>query len=569
MSIYVALSGKIYTAADTPFTSEDGSDLYTVVEDGDVVAAIYKPDTRTAEKEQKLLAMTALRFPDMKQYAWPLDVVYEPTQWTFAGYVMPKATGKENVSTIFDTCAGKPWSFFVTIAKNTARAVRDLHKEGQIIGRLHAGQILVDPDTRRITVTGADSFHITDKTGNVFPCESHAATISTPELQGEQKAWEPLPVCTKEQDDAALATLIFRLLMNGAHPSISPTDITVDIPAYAPLFASLPAEIHTLFRGAFIEGRTEPAETPSGDAWYAALERLLNGLTLCVNRTNHYYAGGAAACPWCTIEKNGRLPRQKEPVPALPSSQPHVQQPCDDAAVRISKGIAALLITALITAVIVCIVYAVKWYGKGDLLYAEIAEKESALYALQSRLRDAEAELTAVRAQLSDAETELTGIRTQVSTLRDDLENANAQLDTTQRELADATNTANRFLATYPAFSITRIRVFNQGDNPGDAIISSRSTYLYTEIRYESFLSSARTYELYIKIFHPNGALSTGTSSPDGYSFSSSFYINAGSGTERTTGWGGATPGHWRRGTYRIELWYKNSRMAESTFTIQ
>lgn len=122
-------------------------------------------------------------------------------------------------------------------------------------------------------------------------------------------------------------------------------------------------------------------------------------------------------------------------------------------------------------------------------------------------------------------------------------------------------------------FIVTDIKMGNMNANGsmytdyGSSIYSSSSMYLSPKIYYDGIKSGS--YTIYWKIFYPDGTMSTGRSSPSGYSTSGTFYINEGDGNSCTlSGWGSETKGNWRSGTYRIEIWYNNSCLKSKNFTI-
>ena len=101
----------------------------------------------------------------------------------------------------------------------------------------------------------------------------------------------------------------------------------------------------------------------------------------------------------------------------------------------------------------------------------------------------------------------------------------------------------------------------------GQIIHSSNSMFLTPKITYDGIKPG--DYTLYYKIFYPNGSLSTGKSSPSGYSCSDSIQITEGEDNHfLLLGWGNENKGHWGRGKYRIEIWYNNSCLKSQTFTI-
>lgn len=88
----------------------------------------------------------------------------------------------------------------------------------------------------------------------------------------------------------------------------------------------------------------------------------------------------------------------------------------------------------------------------------------------------------------------------------------------------------------------------------GNTIYSGRTMYLKPKIYYRGF--AAGNYELKIKWLRPNGSMSSGTSSPYGYSQSDSHSLSEGNNSLELSGWGNETMGHWESGEYRLEIWY-------------
>lgn len=112
--------------------------------------------------------------------------------------------------------------------------------------------------------------------------------------------------------------------------------------------------------------------------------------------------------------------------------------------------------------------------------------------------------------------------------------------------------------------------VYNDGrveTEYGERINSRNTMYLQAEIFYNGLVSETAT--LYIKWIMPNGSLSTGTSSPRGYSTSTNVPIAKYNNQTRVIGgWGNSTRGNWRPGTYRIEVWYGDVCLKAKSFTI-
>ena len=91
--------------------------------------------------------------------------------------------------------------------------------------------------------------------------------------------------------------------------------------------------------------------------------------------------------------------------------------------------------------------------------------------------------------------------------------------------------------------------------------------YLRPRIKYTG-INSGRTITLKVKWYTPDGRLSTGNSSSNGFSQSESLYVYSGSNTTTLNGWGNDTKGNWGKGTYRIEIWYEDVCLRAENFTI-
>jgi hypothetical protein len=102
----------------------------------------------------------------------------------------------------------------------------------------------------------------------------------------------------------------------------------------------------------------------------------------------------------------------------------------------------------------------------------------------------------------------------------------------------------------------------------GNTIYDYRTMYLKPKISYYGVTKIGSSITLYSKLFK-NGVLSTGTSSPSGYSNSFTLIVNKGSNTAYGRGWGNKERGHWPSGQYRYELWYNGMCLRALDFTIR
>lgn len=101
--------------------------------------------------------------------------------------------------------------------------------------------------------------------------------------------------------------------------------------------------------------------------------------------------------------------------------------------------------------------------------------------------------------------------------------------------------------------------------NYGNTIYSSQTRYLKPQITLYSYSSKFVTF--YIKLYTPNG-MSTGSSSPSGYSYTSEHYLTTGTNTIQLGGWGNNTSGNWQSGNYRYEIWLNGICLKQHSFYI-
>lgn len=112
------------------------------------------------------------------------------------------------------------------------------------------------------------------------------------------------------------------------------------------------------------------------------------------------------------------------------------------------------------------------------------------------------------------------------------------------------------------------IEIWNEGENPGNPIISKNTSYIYhraTFIANEKYTGDS----VFVKFITPKG-LSRGSKSPQGYSYSQNIlYSPYEMCDNESSGWGGKDKGHWQPGSYRIEYWLNNKCIGSKDFTIQ
>jgi len=143
------------------------------------------------------------------------------------------------------------------------------------------------------------------------------------------------------------------------------------------------------------------------------------------------------------------------------------------------------------------------------------------------------------------------------------------ELDTAYNATKEYYNEFNGKEST--AFSISETEVANTDTD--NNIISSWNTTIYDfktkyiTPRITVNVKKSGTYNIYVKFITPTG-LSTGSSSPSGYSYKSSIKMEAGTHTYTLSGWGSNTAGHWKKGNYRFEFYYEGNLIGKKEFKV-
>lgn len=102
----------------------------------------------------------------------------------------------------------------------------------------------------------------------------------------------------------------------------------------------------------------------------------------------------------------------------------------------------------------------------------------------------------------------------------------------------------------------------------GSKIYSGRTQYLKPKIYMDS--NQLGTYDIYVKFYTPTGlSTSSNADSPVGYSYKDAITVSrTGFQGHELSGWGGSDSGHWKKGDYRFEFYYKDKMIAKKEFTV-
>ena len=177
------------------------------------VAKIYLKDKLDQRKKAKLERMVTreVNYPGV---CYPVDLLYNQEN-EFVGYLMPEAKGEVLFKTVFlpKLLAQKhpDWkkADLVQLAITILKMFQFLHERNIIIGDINPYNILV-VSPKEIYLVDTDSFQIEE-----FPCPVGFGTFTAPEIQ--QTHFNDY-LRTMDQENFAIATLLFMIMLPGKHP---------------------------------------------------------------------------------------------------------------------------------------------------------------------------------------------------------------------------------------------------------------------------------------------------------------------------------------------------------------
>ncbi|HVN55426.1 MAG TPA: hypothetical protein VMT46_13915 [Anaerolineaceae bacterium] len=303
--------------------------VYRIANERAQIAKIYEPAPRPGYSE-KLTWMT--EHPPLDptlsaghpSLAWPGGLLYD-LQGRFIGYRMPYIYPAVPLLHVFNPKLRKAIlprfdrRYLHRVARNLSSAVAALHTHGYVAGDLNESNVLVIPSAL-VTLIDADSFQVEEqRDGNrvIHFCPVGKFEYLPPEMQANNLGKvRRLP----EQDNFALAVLIFQLLMEGNHPFRAqwlgegePPPIEARIaegafpytsanqavipPRNAPDLNRLHPAIVELTRRCFVDGHLDPGLRPDARTWEEAIIQAERALRVCPN--GHIYSAHFPRCPDC------------------------------------------------------------------------------------------------------------------------------------------------------------------------------------------------------------------------------------------------------------------------------
>jgi hypothetical protein len=306
--------------------------VYQDPTDPGLVIKIYKDRATARAHRDKVLAM--LDNPPGQQIissngrryvqiAWPQGVV-ETGSGEFAGFSMPLVllsdtkSGADIVQRKRRQQSGlrEDFPFRITVGRNMASVVRELHDRGHFVIDLHEANVKVYEQDGFICLLDTDGYSVDDRRGGRFPAAFVLSEIVGPEGQGQR--YQDLG---EEQDRYALAVLLFKLLNEGLNPfqgvpkagQTVPNGLidriklglyayglqpgSVQAPSPSSIHDWLDTDTRALFDRAFASGPPRP----TAEEWRDHFDDLLSRLQPCPKDDEHWHFSGG--CPWCNAPR--------------------------------------------------------------------------------------------------------------------------------------------------------------------------------------------------------------------------------------------------------------------------
>lgn len=324
--------------------------IYRLPGNSDLVAKIYHPEKRNAERAGKLRAMLAnapddpMREKKHASIAWPVELLTSPNgNQEVIGFLMPRLQNAQPISTLYDVedrqalFPAFSYGSLCRIARNLASAVRAIHKSGYVIGDVNESNFMVT-EKALVTIVDTDSFQVREPAGGrVYRCPVGTDMFTPPELHGKNFAEIDR---AQEHDLFGLAVLFFQLLMEGTRPFAGIYNGVGDPPVYieriargyfpydgnplndppplSPPFGLLHPRLRELFRQCFVDGHSDPRRRPEAETWYHALKDCESALTTCSCNPQHHYFKHCDECPWCARARRfaSVMPPDWDPFPS-------------------------------------------------------------------------------------------------------------------------------------------------------------------------------------------------------------------------------------------------------------
>jgi regulator of replication initiation timing len=209
-----------------------------------------------------------------------------------------------------------------------------------------------------------------------------------------------------------------------------------------------------------------------------------------------------------------------------------------------------------------------KQYRNVVILILAVLLCASGLFFLNGSLNNTKKELSNAKNEISELNRKNNQLNEELTDTQKNLDRTREERDTVQKKLNDFTKKVG---SSMPII-IDEMLIGNTKNGGeietdyGNTIYSNNTMYLKPKISYIG-VKTGDNIDLNVRLYTPTG-MSTGTSSPTGYSYSTSLYVYSDKNETTLLGWGGPTKGHFSSGLYRFEIWYGDVCLKAKTFKI-
>lgn len=270
-------------------------EIWFVEGDDSRCVKIFHPHRSSPEMEEKIQIMqkSPIKISSGTGICWPSGIIVSNTAPSrFLGYMMTRLDNRFMPVHAWYDNPDQDFSLSMQAAARLAGLVQAVHSSGHCVGDLRENNIFIST-TGEICLIDTDSFQITDPSSSkTWFCRVGTGEYLPPELI--DSSFEKQNIDRLFSDRFALAVLIFRFLMQGAHPYQGRGPLIEDAPTtsdkilrglfayegkipglfppdYAPSYDRIPSSVRALFHEAFVTGHQHPQARPEPFRWEKVL----------------------------------------------------------------------------------------------------------------------------------------------------------------------------------------------------------------------------------------------------------------------------------------------------------
>jgi len=341
---------------DRPICRLENSIINSFIEDNDSYVRVFDSSVIDLKHSKKLAAMVERKpvFANFNnanqvQLMWPTDMVFDE-KGVYCGYVFDRINFKNylplNVflTPVISSSKLQKYSYKdkIAVAYHFAALLSNLHQQSIYLIDLNPNHILIDVESLKPLIIACDELSIIDKSQARYAASHCNLLYYNPE---DMKLFKPAERLGLDQDNYALAVLIFQIMNQGLHPYqgisrkalvwpkkllrlIQEQQFICGIDARAlsrdgasqirPLAWSIYDYFDDETKKLFVRAFSKTEQRPSASEWQLHLNQYLSTnsakLTQCKQTATHYhFLNGCGLC-----EKNNiRLPMRDRIVKVI------------------------------------------------------------------------------------------------------------------------------------------------------------------------------------------------------------------------------------------------------------